>query len=142
MEEVRPTRAELLDRRGQITVAEQGMELLKSKRDALMLEFMSVIDETLQLSELLNETLLKAQYAISIARAIDGESTVHSAALASKGEVLMEIEGRRVMGVAVPVIRQGSAPNATRLTGGTHRRGSHRESTRRPSSSSRPSLQS
>lgn len=110
MEEVRPTRAELLDRRGQIVVAEQGMELLKSKRDALMLEFMSVIDETLRLSGLLTDSLMKAQYAIELARAIDGESTVHSAALASKGEVLMEIDGRRVMGVAVPVVKRGPRP--------------------------------
>lgn len=110
MEEVRPTRAELLDRRAQIAVAEQGMELLKSKRDALMIEFMSVVDETLRLSDLLGRSLMKAEYAIGIARAIDGDGAVHSAALASKGEVLVEIDGRKVMGVAVPVVKRGPRP--------------------------------
>ena len=44
MEEVRPTRSELLERRAQIGLAVQGMDLLKQKRDALLIEFMSVID--------------------------------------------------------------------------------------------------
>ena len=50
MEEVRPTRSELLERRSQIQLAQQGMDLLKQKRDALLIEFMSVMDETLRLS--------------------------------------------------------------------------------------------
>ena len=41
MEEVRPTRSELLERRSQIALAQQGMDLLKQKRDALLIEFMS-----------------------------------------------------------------------------------------------------
>lgn len=107
MEEVRPTRAELLDKRAQIAVATQGMELLKSKRDALMVEFMSVIDETLQLSELLATSLEQAQYAIELARSVDGREQVHSAALAAHGEVLLEISGRRIMGVPVPIVERG-----------------------------------
>lgn len=107
MEEVRPTRAELLDKRAQIAIATQGMDLLKSKRDVLMIEFMSVVDETLQLSELLTKSLEEAQYSIELARAIDGREEVHSAALAAHGEVLLEISGRRIMGVPVPIVERG-----------------------------------
>jgi len=45
VEEVRPTRSELLERKQQITLAQQGMDLLKQKRDALLIEFMSVLAE-------------------------------------------------------------------------------------------------
>ena len=83
------------------------MDLLKSKRDALMIEFMSVVDETLQLSELLTKSLEEAQYSIELARAIDGREEVHSAALAAHGEVLLEISGRRIMGVPVPIVERG-----------------------------------
>ena len=65
MEEVRPTRSELLDRRAQILLAEQGMDLLKQKRDALLIEFMSVMDETLHLSTTLQRVVADAQYSWS-----------------------------------------------------------------------------
>ena len=71
MEEVRPTRSELLERKQQITLAEQGMELLKQKRDALLIEFMSVMDETLRLSNDLQRTTNEAQYSLAIAKAVD-----------------------------------------------------------------------
>ena len=118
MEEVRPTRAELLLLRDQIKVAVQGMELLKSKRDALLLEFMSVVDKTMQLSGDLMEALTRAQFSLELARAVDGESAVHSAALAAHGEALMDIDGYKVMGVPVPVITQGEQAKRNAFTRG------------------------
>ena len=106
MEEIRPTHAQLLALREQIKVATSGRDLLKSKRDALLLEFMEVVDTTLDLSVELSETLAEAQYQFEFANAFDGEAAVHSAALASSGEVFVDISGYRVMGVAVPVIKQ------------------------------------
>lgn len=110
MEDIRPTHAQLLLLRDQIAVATQGMTLLKSKRDALLLEFMEVVDTTLSLSDQMIDSLVAAQYSLEIARAVDGEAQVHSAALASDGEVLMDIGGYKVMGVAVPVISQDPRP--------------------------------
>lgn len=107
MQDVRPTRAELLSRRKQISVATQGKNLLEAKLDALMQEFISVVDDAMKLATQLEETIGRAQHGIELARAIDGPSTVHSAALAAKNEVLVEITGHRVMGVPVPVVRQG-----------------------------------
>lgn len=110
MEDIRPTHAQLLLLRDQIAVATQGMTLLKSKRDALLLEFMEVVDTTLNLSDKMIDALVSAQFSLEIARAVDGEATVHSAAIATSGEVLMDITGYRVMGVAVPVISQDPRP--------------------------------
>ncbi|MCL2333161.1 MAG: V-type ATP synthase subunit D [Actinomycetia bacterium] len=102
MEEVRPTRSELLARREQITTAQAGMELLKSKRDALLAEFMRTVDDTVKQSEELAEVLKRAQYGLEVAQAIDGEATIHSVALATSGETLVDIDGVMIMGVSVP----------------------------------------
>lgn len=107
MEEIRPTRAQMLALRNQISTAQAGMELLKSKRDALLLEFMKVIESTMNLSAQLSNVFIEAQYSLELARAIDGETVVNSAALASNGEVLIDIEGYKVMGVPVPTIKPG-----------------------------------
>ena len=118
MEEVRPTRAELLERKQQITLAQQGMDLLKQKRDALLIEFMSVMDETLRLSESLQKSVGEAQYALAVSKAVDGNVAVRSAALATAGEVRVEMAGTKIMGVAVPVVTKGESPLRTSFTRG------------------------
>lgn len=118
MEEVRPTRSELLERKQQITLAEQGMELLKQKRDALLIEFMSVMDETLRLSSDLQRTTNEAQYSLAIAKAVDGNVAVRSAAIATRGEITIDMTGTKIMGVSVPVVTKGESPVRTSFTRG------------------------
>jgi len=110
MEEVRPTRSELLERKQQITLAEQGMDLLKQKRDALLIEFMSVMDETLRLSSDLQRTTSEAQYSLAIAKSVDGVVSVKSASMATKGEITIDMTGTKIMGVSVPVVTKGESP--------------------------------
>ncbi len=110
MEEVRPTRSELLERKQQITLAEQGMDLLKQKRDALLIEFMSVMDETLRLSSDLQRTTSEAQYSLAIAKSVDGVVSVRSASMATKGEITIDMTGTKIMGVSVPVVTKGESP--------------------------------
>ncbi|TLM80252.1 MAG: V-type ATP synthase subunit D, partial [Actinobacteria bacterium] len=118
MEEVRPTRAELLERRSQIALAEQGMDLLKQKRDALLIEFMGVMDETLRLSESLQKSVSEAQYSLAVAKAVDGTVALRSTALATKGEINIEMSGTKIMGVAVPVVTKGESPIKSSFTRG------------------------
>lgn len=118
MEEVRPTRAELLERKQQISLAQQGMDLLKQKRDALLIEFMSVMDETLRLSESLQKTVAEAQYSLAVAKAVDGTVALRSAGLATRGEVTVDMSGTKIMGVAVPVVTKGDSPIRTPFTRG------------------------
>lgn len=118
MEEVRPTRAELLDRKQQIALAQQGMDLLKQKRDALLIEFMGVMDETLRLSEALQKNVGEAQYSLAVAKAVDGTVAVRSAGLATSGSVTIEMTGAKIMGVSVPVVTKGTSPLKTSFTRG------------------------
>lgn len=116
--DISPTRSVLLGLREQIDVATVGMEMLESKRDALLVEFMKVVDTALSLVDELTEVLVEAQYTLELARSIDGESVVHSAALASHGEVLMDMDGYKVMGVPVPLITPGEERNRTAFNRG------------------------
>jgi V/A-type H+-transporting ATPase subunit D len=118
VEEVRPTRAELLDRRQQIALAQQGMDLLKQKRDALLIEFMGVMDETLRLSDSLEESVSAAQYSLAVAKAVDGTVAVRSAGLATSGAITVEMTGTKIMGVSVPVVTKGDSPIKTSFTRG------------------------
>ena len=118
MEEVRPTRAELLERREQIKLAEQGMDLLKQKRDALLIEFMGVMDETLRLSESLQKNVAEAQYALAVAKAVDGTVALRSAGMATKSEIVVDMTGTRIMGVSVPVVTKGESPIRSSFTRG------------------------
>ena len=118
MEEVRPTRSELLERKQQITLAEQGMDLLKQKRDALLIEFMSVMDETLRLSSDLQRTTAEAQFSLAVAEAVDGSVAVRSAAMATKGEITIDMTGTKIMGVSVPVVTKGESPLRTSFSRG------------------------
>ena len=118
MEEVRPTRSELLERRSQISLAQQGMDLLRQKRDALLIEFMGVMDETLRLSDSLQKTVSEGQYALTVARAVDGSVALRSAGLACSGEIVVEMSGAKIMGVSVPVVTKGESPIRTSFTRG------------------------
>ena len=118
MEEVRPTRSELLERRAQIGLAVQGMDLLKQKRDALLIEFMSVMDETLRLSGSLQKAVSDAQYSLAVAKSVDGNVSVRSVAMATKGEVTIDMTGTKIMGVSVPVVTKGRSPMRSSFTRG------------------------
>ncbi len=48
------------------------MNLLKRKRDALLAEFMPIIDETMRLSLRLERVTMEAQFELSTAKAKDG----------------------------------------------------------------------
>jgi V/A-type H+-transporting ATPase subunit D len=108
MEEVHPTRTELLQRKNQIALAEQGRDLLKEKRDALLIEFMSIMDEVLESSRRLQEASAASSFALTAAKAVDGSVTVKSAALATKGEVTVDISGTFIMGVPIPDVKKKS----------------------------------
>jgi len=118
MAEVSPTRSELFRVKLQIVLAQQGCDLLKEKRDALLVEFMAVMDETLRLSSLLERAVSNAQYSLTVAKAIDGSVTVKSVALATKGEVTVDISGTKIMGVAIPVVQKKYSPVRSLLTRG------------------------
>jgi V/A-type H+-transporting ATPase subunit D len=108
MEQVRATRAELLAKKNQISLARQGRDLLKEKRNALLQELMRTAEQVLRSGEELERDVGKATMALALAEALDGPEAVCSAAFAAQGQVMLEVTGLNIMGVPVPFIEQKS----------------------------------
>jgi V/A-type H+-transporting ATPase subunit D len=97
---------ELLAKKAQIALAEQGQELLQQKRTALMREFLRVADRVMAGSDALQQAATDARRALARAEAVAGTEAVRSAAMATRGELALEVQAANVMGVSVPVIEQ------------------------------------
>lgn len=106
MQNVTVTRMELLARKQQIELAEQGLDLLQQKRAALMRELMAVADRVMADVEELGEAAREARLALARAESTAGTAAVRSAALAARSELALTVETTNIMGVLVPVIEQ------------------------------------
>jgi V/A-type H+-transporting ATPase subunit D len=102
--EIHPTRGELLKTLRQITLTKRGYELLKEKRDALVMEFFNVLTQLEDARKRTYEVLGEAYRSLSHAMVAMGSLEVRKAAAATGIELEIDIATRNIMGVAVPVI--------------------------------------
>ncbi|HEY4705897.1 MAG TPA: V-type ATP synthase subunit D [Thermodesulfobacteriota bacterium] len=105
LEKSAPTREQFLALRRRYEVIGKGLDLLKSKREALMKEFFGIVDESIRMRDELTALLLKAQRGLERARAIDSGSVV-SFAHAAKRSVPLSIKAKSIWGVFVPEIEE------------------------------------
>ena len=106
MEQVNPTRMELIKKRAQIKLAEQGRDLLREKMDALIQEFFHIMVSVSRSREELEIASTSAQRSLYIARAVDDPVTLKSASFATKKAVTLDIRGKNIMGVPVPLVER------------------------------------
>ncbi|GBD29432.1 V-type ATP synthase subunit D [bacterium HR32] len=95
----------LLQRKNQLRVALQGVDLLKRKRDALVAEFFQVVRQALEARDRLNAACEKAYIILSLANAVEGRQALEAAALVERRPVLVDIEIRNIWGIKVPEVR-------------------------------------
>ena len=77
------------------------------------------MDETLRLSESLQKTVSRgAVLARGRARPSTATVALRSAGLATKGEIVVDMTGTKIMGVSVPVVTKGESPIRTSFTRG------------------------
>ncbi|MBD3405612.1 MAG: V-type ATP synthase subunit D [Candidatus Lokiarchaeota archaeon] len=98
------TRMELLRLKNRKRLAERGHNLLKEKRDSLIMEFFNAIAEIKEAREQVEEALEIAFSALTQAKMIMGPSRVVEFAQASKTKADLSISTRSMMGVRVPVL--------------------------------------
>lgn len=104
MEKSAPTRQRLLELKGGYAASRKGLELLKSKREALMKEFFGVVDESVRMREALTELLSGAQKRLVVSRALYGDEALESFAHSAKRDVSLDINVKNIWGVNVPEI--------------------------------------
>jgi len=98
------TRMELLALKNRMKLANRGHDLLREKRDSLIMEFFNTIAEIKDAREKVDNSLTAAFSALTQAKMIMGPARVIEFAYASKFEVDLKISTRSMMGVRVPVL--------------------------------------
>jgi V/A-type H+-transporting ATPase subunit D len=103
-EDVKPTRKNLMQIEDRIDLSERGHDTLEKKRDGLIMEFMDILDQAQDVRSELEEDYDRAQEAIDMARAMDGDVAVRGAAAALKEHPEITTQSKNIMGVVVPQI--------------------------------------
>ena len=97
---------ELIRKNAQIKLAEQGRDLLREKMDALIREFFHVMESVSKSRGELEILSDSANHSLLIALAVDDPVTLKSASFATRRGTTVDIKGKNVMGVPVPIIEK------------------------------------
>jgi V/A-type H+/Na+-transporting ATPase subunit D len=103
-ETISPTRMNLLLRQNQVKLAQQGVDLLKRKRDALVADFFNIVRRALAAREKLTKEAEEAYTLLSLAKAVEGREVLEAAALADPRRLQVEIETKNIWGTRIPTI--------------------------------------
>lgn len=98
------TRMELLLLKNRKRLAERGHNLLKEKRDSLIMEFFNAIAEIKEARQTVEANLKESFSALTQAKMIMGPARVIEFANSSKVSANLDISTRSMMGVRVPVL--------------------------------------
>jgi len=101
MDNIAPTRMNMLTLKGQIKLASDGVSLLKGKRDALMQELLQRARQLRDMRNKLHERGRVAEEAIALARAVRGTPELKSAALAGRRDLHATVRTEKVWGLAL-----------------------------------------
>ncbi len=104
--DVQPTRMELIKLRRRITMAKKGHALLKMKRDGLIMEFRTILEDAKRVIDEMVQRYREAQEKLALAMAADGVVAVKSIALSVDKEPSFTLKRKNIMGVVVPVIKR------------------------------------
>lgn len=99
---INPTRMELTRLKGRLKTAQRGHKLLKDKRDELMKQFMDVVRENRALRRRVEEGLMRAHRAFTVASALMSPEMLEQSLLYPKQHVQLEMTFQNVMSVDVP----------------------------------------
>ena len=102
--QVNPTRMELTRQKKKLVTAKKGHKLLKDKRDELMRQFLALVRENMALREKVEAGIHAANKNFVVAKASMSEEILHTALMAPKQDVYLEVGKKNVMSVDIPVL--------------------------------------
>ncbi len=119
MEQVSPTRTELLTRRAQVRLAEQGAEMLRSKREVLIREFLMELKNFSSERDKMRSAVVKAIQSLLTAVAVDGTEMLSSVSSATRQPVTVELKKRNIWGASVIDVKSDYSVRASESRGYT-----------------------
>src|SRR3989338_2144933 len=104
VQNIKPTRSELIKLKQQIKLSKSGYNLLKKKRDGLILDFFKIFSRAKNIRQELTDAYKDALEKINLARAAESDIALMSLALAVRNFPEITIQTKNIMGVVVPKI--------------------------------------
>ncbi|HAE21669.1 MAG TPA: V-type ATP synthase subunit D [Spirochaetaceae bacterium] len=104
MKQVAPTKTNLIKLRDELKFARMGHELLDQKRNILVVELLTLVDQAVEYEAKVDASLAKAYAELENAVLGMGKLKVGSLASAIDLRSSIRLKQRRVMGVALPVV--------------------------------------
>ncbi|HJS64596.1 MAG TPA: V-type ATP synthase subunit D [Nitrososphaeraceae archaeon] len=105
--DIRPTRLEYIRTKRRILVAKKGLNLLKLKRQALILEFFNTSKTAAALRGSLQSELIKGYESIRMAEMLAGTMQLENEAMKISQMRNLQIESKSIMGVHIPKLTGG-----------------------------------
>lgn len=105
---VRPTRMEYLRTKRRILMAKKGLNLLKLKRQALILEFFNISKKAAALRGGLQTKLIEGYESVRMAEMLAGVLRLENEAMKIPKLRKLQITAKNVMGVKIPRVEGGS----------------------------------
>ena len=108
LRDIKPTRSELIALKRRIKLSERGYNILKMKRDGLILEFFKILQDAKESRGELVERYTRAMEVIALAETVEGAIGVKSAAFSTAEIPAISVASKNIMGVVVPEIEASS----------------------------------
>lgn len=108
LRDIKPTRSELINVKRRIKLSERGYNILKMKRDGLILEFFKVLQQAKDSRGALLERYERAMEMIALAETVEGAIGVKAAAFSTADVPAISLSSKNIMGVVVPEIEASS----------------------------------
>jgi V/A-type H+-transporting ATPase subunit D len=105
LQNIKPTRMELLRLKIRVKLADKGYKLLKEKRDALISEFMVVIKEYKDARMRVEENLGIAFHNLLMAEVLLGSRDLEQISGITVRDIGLEFTTKNIMGVSLPIMK-------------------------------------
>ncbi len=112
MRNVAPTKTNLLRLRDELKFARLGYELLDQKRNILVVELLTMVDQAIDYEAKVDAALSRSYASLEDAVLAMGKLKVDALASAINIDASIELRQRRVMGVPLPVVETAFQDNA------------------------------
>ena len=106
-----PTKGNLMLAKNSLAQAHQGYDLMDKKRNILLKELMSLIDEAKDIQEEIDQTFTKAYACLQRANIEHGISKVRELAFTVPIEDSIRIQTRSIMGTEIPHVKYDAKQN-------------------------------
>ena len=106
-----PTKGNLMLAKNSLALARQGFDLMDKKRNVLLKELMTLIDEAKDIQEQIDSTFTKAYACLQRANIEHGISKVQELAYTVPIEDSIRIQTRSIMGTEIPLVRYDEKQN-------------------------------